>query len=171
MPLMSPGQGGFPAGRRQHLPGMPSDLQRTERNRLNIATNPGVPARVHRHGREGKGWTLVSRTAILLLLSVLCLAPVSRSLDFHDSTRLYRLNGVPSFAFQDRLACSVVPAYDLRTSGGCLQLFNSAALLVPGLAAGQLPRASAIESTRAGFPTPMFVDLAIKVRAPPRPLF
>lgn len=138
---------------------------------MNMALNSGVPTRVRRHSREGRGWTLARRTAILLLLSVLCLAPVSHALDFHNSTQLYRLNGVAALAFQDRLAGSVVPAYDFRTLGGSLQLFTSAALSVPGLPAGQPPRISSIESARAGFPAPMFVDLAIKVRAPPHSFF
>lgn len=106
-----------------------------------------------------------SRTLILLLISVICLAPLTLT-SAGNPGQEFSAGGSAGYVFQNRLISSVVFANLLRTSGVLPHSMHSE----PVSANEDLPvypSARTIDLGQAGLPTSKNPDSALEVRAPP----
>jgi hypothetical protein len=125
---------------------------------------------IGKYGQTGSTRRISHRAVIFLLLSVICFAPGFQARDAFDFKHANRLNCLPGSIYQDRLVCSVAPAYIFRTAASFLQVVHSAIVSVLDLSSAQsFPRI--IELACARFLASIFVDSTIKVRAPPQASF
>ena len=139
------------------------------RGRLVNGSEAGVSMKAENRHRKRKTSMIVRRSAIPLLLLIVCLVSVLQFFNAHPSPLLQRLEVPDHQSIQDRLPASIVTGiHRLRLGTVFLRAVHCAANSAFDAAISQTSPARKFESGPERLVVSMLVDSGLEVRAPPR---